>query len=116
MRLNRVLVASWIVLWIASVTDVVAQVWKPTGANGNGTRVACSADGTIVVAVGEDPGIPCFEGITESTNSGLFWTVESDLSGVDVAASAGGTEALVVSEVCGNQLFTYSAGTGWLSF
>jgi hypothetical protein len=74
--------------------------------------IACSADGTKVMVVGEDPTLRCANGIFASTNSGLAWFAPSVDAGVDVAASPDGTTWIVADAYCSDLLFTNSPSAG----
>ncbi len=118
MKLPRFIVWALVIssLFCVSTPNCRAQDWQPTGTPGLSPllvlgRIACSADGTRAMIVGEDPSFPCANGIRASTNSGAGWFQPSVDAGVDVAASPDGTLWIVADSFCWNLLFTYSAGS-----
>jgi hypothetical protein len=95
-------------------TNSTALDWQPTGISAPWSRIACSADATRVMAVGEYASLPCATGIFASTNSGVTWFAPSVDAGVDVAASADGTLWAVADAYCNDLLFSYSTSSGSL--
>jgi hypothetical protein len=98
-----------------STTNSTAQNWQPTSVSGPWSRIACSADGTRLIAVREILPFPCTDGIYASTNSGSAWAAPNTDAGSDVAGSADGTRWIVADGYCGDLLFTYSPASGWLA-
>jgi photosystem II stability/assembly factor-like uncharacterized protein len=94
-----------------SVHHLSAQTWTPTSAPTNDwTSVACSADGSKLVAAVNGGGI------YTSTNSGITWTLTSapNTSWTSVASSADGTTLAAVSEdVYGSVYVSTNSGATW---
>jgi hypothetical protein len=103
-------------VWIALLTAIhsaAAQTWTQTSAQSKlWNSVACSADGSKVVAVGE------FGQIHVSTNSGLIWVANTipnnNCNWSAVTASADGSHMVVVAGTGQLYLSTNSGGT-WTS-
>ena len=91
-----------------AVASLFAQTWTNTGPGGVAPSIACSADGTKLVAVGF-PG-PAYT----STNSGASWITNTGGYITAVAASADGNTFVI----CSNLIVIYvstNAGLNWTS-
>lgn len=117
-RIRSVLVA---LMFLPSAPQACAQVWTQTSApTTNWTRVACSADGSKVVApvfieVWTGSGYDVFPGpIYISTNSGISWTATSApiTNWNSVCMSADGST--IFAEVNGGPIYlSTNSGANW---
>jgi hypothetical protein len=89
------------------------KTWTQSGAsNENWNAVACSSDGTKIVAV---TGVTAGGGIFISTNSGITWTQTSATNGdwINVACSTDGTVMVASMEPLGLIYTSTDSGATW---
>ena len=109
----------YLVLLALSISRSLAQDWVPSSPIGPGynwSRIACSADGTKLLVVDEDPGFGyTTDHVWASTNSATDWLEidKGQAAGSDVAGSADGTKWIVASSVRQDNFFSYSPGAGF---
>jgi hypothetical protein len=87
-----------------------AQGWHPTTSPAQWSSIACSADGTRIMAL--PPSSPQ-EVFYASTNSGTTWSAVGNDFATDVACNGDGTAFIVAAPYDGNVMMQYSPTSGW---
>jgi hypothetical protein len=104
-RLSPLALLPVLILGLSTMSSI-AQDWQPTSSPVQWSSIACSADGTRLMA------LQTGGGGYASTNSGATWSPVA-LPATDVACRGDGTTWLVASPYFGNSTIGYSPALGW---